>query len=241
VLILEEITACRWALAGKLGPRLRTDIGQDEFLLMGLALECILKGEIMQGYLREQPDLLKEDRDPLGRDDIPKSIKQGSSEITAGSHDLLKLAGKAGFKVNDERQRRLLEDIARLVTWKARYPVPKRAKDFRDWKGLGDLEWKICSISWTEPVALLRRTIGATSRSSERITGRSSGPPTDLALNEAQARANSVNLDLDSQDLTVATDIARDVRERDGGLPCAKALGLYLDAPRPRPGVRGSN
>jgi hypothetical protein len=96
---------------------------------MGLALECILKGEIMQGYLREQPDLLKEDRDPLGRDDIPKSIKQGSSEITAGSHDLLKLAGKAGFKVNDERQRRLLEDIARLVTWKARYPVPKRAKD----------------------------------------------------------------------------------------------------------------
>jgi glutamate formiminotransferase len=60
-------------------------------------------------------------------------------------------------------------------------------------------------------------------------------------LNEAQARANSVNLDLDSQDLTVATDIARDVRERDGGLPCAKALGLYLDAPRPRPGVRGSN
>jgi glutamate formiminotransferase len=50
-----------------------------------------------------------------------------------------------------------------------------------------------------------------------------------------------VNLDLDSQDLTVATDIARDVRERDGGLPCAKALGLYLDAPRPRPGVRGSN
>jgi glutamate formiminotransferase len=37
------------------------------------------------------------------------------------------------------------------------------------------------------------------------------------------------NVDLDSQDLMVAKAIARDVRERDGGLPCIKALGLYLE------------
>ena len=37
------------------------------------------------------------------------------------------------------------------------------------------------------------------------------------------------NLDLETDDVEVARDIARKIRERDGGLPGIKALGLYLD------------
>lgn len=40
------------------------------------------------------------------------------------------------------------------------------------------------------------------------------------------------NLDLDTDDVDVARDIARKIRERDGGLPGVKALGLYLDQRR---------
>lgn len=36
------------------------------------------------------------------------------------------------------------------------------------------------------------------------------------------------NVDLDTEDVAVARAIARKVRERDGGLPALKALGLYL-------------
>ena len=36
------------------------------------------------------------------------------------------------------------------------------------------------------------------------------------------------NVDLDTRDLEIARAIARTVRERDGGLPCVKALGLFL-------------
>ena len=40
------------------------------------------------------------------------------------------------------------------------------------------------------------------------------------------------NIDLDTDDVDVARDIARKIRERDGGLPGIKALGLYLDQRR---------
>ncbi len=36
------------------------------------------------------------------------------------------------------------------------------------------------------------------------------------------------NIDLDSRDISVARRIARAIREKDGGMPCVKALGLYL-------------
>ena len=38
------------------------------------------------------------------------------------------------------------------------------------------------------------------------------------------------NIDLDSRDLSAARRIARAIRERDGGMPCVKALGLYLES-----------
>ncbi len=38
------------------------------------------------------------------------------------------------------------------------------------------------------------------------------------------------NVQLDSQDLALARDIARTIRERDGGLPAVQALGVPLDA-----------
>jgi glutamate formiminotransferase len=37
------------------------------------------------------------------------------------------------------------------------------------------------------------------------------------------------NVDLESTDLELARRIAREIRERDGGLPCVKAMGLALD------------
>jgi len=37
------------------------------------------------------------------------------------------------------------------------------------------------------------------------------------------------NIDLETADVAVARSIARSIRERDGGLPGVKALGLYLD------------
>lgn len=37
------------------------------------------------------------------------------------------------------------------------------------------------------------------------------------------------NVNLDSADLELAQRIAREIRERDGGMPCVKALGLTLD------------
>src|SRR6185369_10245281 len=40
------------------------------------------------------------------------------------------------------------------------------------------------------------------------------------------------NIDLETDDVDVARDIARKIRERDGGLPGIKALGLYLDQRR---------
>jgi glutamate formiminotransferase len=40
------------------------------------------------------------------------------------------------------------------------------------------------------------------------------------------------NLDLDTDDVDVAREIARKIRERDGGLPGIKALGLYLERRR---------
>lgn len=40
------------------------------------------------------------------------------------------------------------------------------------------------------------------------------------------------NIDLETDDVDVARDIARRIRERDGGLPGIKALGLYLDQRR---------
>ena len=40
------------------------------------------------------------------------------------------------------------------------------------------------------------------------------------------------NLDLDTDDVDLAREIARKIRERDGGLPGIKALGLYLDGRR---------
>jgi len=40
------------------------------------------------------------------------------------------------------------------------------------------------------------------------------------------------NLDLDTDDVDLAREIARKIRERDGGLPGVKALGLYLEGRR---------
>ena len=37
------------------------------------------------------------------------------------------------------------------------------------------------------------------------------------------------NVNLDSGDLELAQRIAREIRERDGGMPCVKAMGLTLD------------
>lgn len=37
------------------------------------------------------------------------------------------------------------------------------------------------------------------------------------------------NVNLDSDDLELAQRIAREIRERDGGMPCVKAIGLALD------------
>jgi len=37
------------------------------------------------------------------------------------------------------------------------------------------------------------------------------------------------NVNLDSDDLDLAQRIAREIRERDGGMPCVKAIGLALD------------
>jgi glutamate formiminotransferase len=37
------------------------------------------------------------------------------------------------------------------------------------------------------------------------------------------------NVNLDSSDLELARRIAREIRERDGGMPCVKAIGLALD------------
>jgi glutamate formiminotransferase len=45
----------------------------------------------------------------------------------------------------------------------------------------------------------------------------------------ARAPLIAYNIDLESRDLALAQDIARAIRERDGGLPKVKALGLALD------------
>ena len=45
----------------------------------------------------------------------------------------------------------------------------------------------------------------------------------------ARAPLIAFNVNLDSDDLELAQRIAREIRERDGGLPCVKALGLALD------------
>ncbi len=45
----------------------------------------------------------------------------------------------------------------------------------------------------------------------------------------ARAALIAYNIDLASRDLGLARDIARSIRERDGGLPKVKALGLALD------------
>ena len=45
----------------------------------------------------------------------------------------------------------------------------------------------------------------------------------------ARAPLIAYNIDLASRDLGLAQDIARTIRERDGGLPKVKALGLALD------------
>ncbi len=45
----------------------------------------------------------------------------------------------------------------------------------------------------------------------------------------ARAPLIAFNVNLDSDDLELARRIAREIRERDGGMPCVKALGLALD------------
>ena len=37
------------------------------------------------------------------------------------------------------------------------------------------------------------------------------------------------NVNLESDDLDLAKRIAVEIRERDGGMPCVKAMGLLLD------------
>ncbi len=45
----------------------------------------------------------------------------------------------------------------------------------------------------------------------------------------ARAALVAYNVDLESDDLALAKAIATAIRERDGGLPCVKAIGLALD------------
>ena len=45
----------------------------------------------------------------------------------------------------------------------------------------------------------------------------------------ARSALIAFNVNLDSDDLELAQRIAREIRERDGGMPCVKAIGLALD------------
>jgi glutamate formiminotransferase / 5-formyltetrahydrofolate cyclo-ligase len=57
-------------------------------------------------------------------------------------------------------------------------------------------------------------------------------PPAGAVAVGARGPLLAYNVDLDTADVRIARRIARRVRERDGGLPGVKALGLWLDAQR---------
>jgi glutamate formiminotransferase len=55
-------------------------------------------------------------------------------------------------------------------------------------------------------------------------------PTAGATLVTARPPLLAFNVDLDSKDLALATTIAAELRERDGGLPGVRALGLWLEA-----------
>jgi glutamate formiminotransferase / 5-formyltetrahydrofolate cyclo-ligase len=55
-------------------------------------------------------------------------------------------------------------------------------------------------------------------------------PTAGATLVTARPPLIAFNVDLDSKDLALATTIAAELRERDGGLPGVRALGLWLEA-----------
>lgn len=82
-------------------------------LLLGLAIECLLKGK----WVKDGNKLVQPGTDRLQR--IPGAGRD---------HRLLPLADSTGFKLSAE-ERDVLERLSAFVVWAGRYPVPMNPQD----------------------------------------------------------------------------------------------------------------
>jgi hypothetical protein len=91
---------------------LNTELIGDYFLLVGYAIECVLKGYL----LALRPELVKDE-------------KQLDNLIL--THNLIKLCKLCSIVLSEEEEF-LLNNITRYLVW-GKYPVPKNIDDFPSW------------------------------------------------------------------------------------------------------------
>jgi len=87
----------------------------EYFLLMGFAVENLLKGILLTRY----PDILK------SNGSLPNTIK---------THDLVGLSHKCDLKI-EEKEKSLLDKLKIYILWQGKYPVPLSVTN---WKQKGE-------------------------------------------------------------------------------------------------------
>lgn len=100
------------------GEPLRSDPGDVHFMLLGMALEDVFKGQLARQVDARLP----------AKPTHQERLQADKSLTKGGGHNLLDLADECGLSLRDNFERRLLQDLSAAITG-ARYPLPRPRRD----------------------------------------------------------------------------------------------------------------
>jgi hypothetical protein len=127
---------------------------KSNLMLAGFALENVLKALIVQ----DQRESLEQEF--ITKNELPKILK---------SHNLIKLAERAGLQFTDDGTKKLLNHLTRHSVWAGRYPIPLRPSEipaedifglganFISLSGFASSDWKNVQILFQRAIQIIKQ------------------------------------------------------------------------------------